>query len=87
MAAAKIKRIEQPSNVVAKTKDVNDMKNNQEKFIAKSIPLSIPQDQMKCNIFKARLEEQNHTGICSLILIYCFIVLLWKVTNIYVFKW
>lgn len=63
VAAAKIKRIEQPSNVVVKTKDVNDMKNNQEKFIAKSVPLSIPPEQMKCNIFKARFEEQNHTVV------------------------
>ncbi|XP_071108657.1 band 4.1-like protein 4B isoform X3 [Haliotis cracherodii] len=56
-AMARMKVLDDTAPVVHKPKpDVNTFKNNQVKF-AGSSTATIPPDQMKCNIFKARMEE------------------------------
>ncbi|XP_067648684.1 band 4.1-like protein 5 isoform X2 [Haliotis asinina] len=56
-AMARMKVLDDTAPVVHKPKpDVNTFQNNQVKFASTSTA-TIPPDQMKCNIFKARLEE------------------------------
>lgn len=43
--------------------DINSFKNNQVKFAGGAI--TIPPDQMKCNIFKAKIEEELKKGFCT----------------------
>lgn len=40
--------------------DINSFKNNQVKFAGGAA--TIPPDQMKCNIFKAKIEEELKKG-------------------------
>ena len=64
MAQAKIKGLDEPGPVVSKApvrKDVNTFINNQLKFPS-SQPLAIPPEQMKCNILKAKVQEQHKIG-------------------------
>lgn len=42
------------------SKDINTLKNNQMKISSAAKP--IPADQMKCNILKAKMEEENKKG-------------------------
>lgn len=42
------------------SKDINTLKNNQMKISGAAKP--IPADQMKCNILKAKMEEENKKG-------------------------
>lgn len=50
----------QTSSIGNNNKDTNTLKNNQTKVCggAKAIPV----DQMKCNILKAKMEEENKKG-------------------------
>jgi len=41
-------------------KDTNTLKNNQMKIQSAAKP--IPADQMKCNILKAKMDEENKKG-------------------------
>lgn len=43
--------------------DINSFKNNQVKFAGGAT--TIPPDQMKCNIFKAKIEEELKKGSCK----------------------
>ncbi|KAL5006748.1 hypothetical protein ScPMuIL_015554 [Solemya velum] len=59
MAQARLKGLDEPGPVYTstlKTKDVNTYQNNQTKFTGGAS--SIPPDQMKCNILKAKMEEE-----------------------------
>ena len=67
MAQAKIKGLDETGPFVNKTpvrKDVNTFINNQLKFPS-SQPASLPPYQMKCNILKAKVQEQHKMGECK----------------------
>lgn len=63
-AAARLKGLDQPGPLVASNakphKDVNTFINNQLKFVGGTS--QIPPDQMKCNILKAKADEQYRKG-------------------------
>jgi len=59
-AIAKMKNLDESKPVPVKHKDVNTFKNNQVKFTGGAG--SIPPEHMKCNILKARLEEDMKKG-------------------------
>ena len=62
MAQARLKGLDSPGPVVTKPqKDVNTFINNQLKF-SSSQHATIPPTQMKCNILKAKAEEQYRKG-------------------------
>ncbi|KAL8600577.1 hypothetical protein ACOMHN_062448 [Nucella lapillus] len=54
-AIARMKNLDEAKPAPVKHKDVNTFKNNQVKFTAGASP--IPPENMKCNILKARIEE------------------------------
>ncbi|XP_025094026.1 band 4.1-like protein 5 isoform X4 [Pomacea canaliculata] len=54
-AIAKMKNLDESRSAPLKNKDINTFKNNQLKFTGGAT--NIPPDQMKCNILKARMEE------------------------------
>lgn len=57
LAAAKMKGLDRPGPVVSKPpKDVNSFINNQIKFAGGAT--AIPPEHMKCNILKAKMEEE-----------------------------
>ncbi|KAJ8313992.1 hypothetical protein KUTeg_008553 [Tegillarca granosa] len=62
IAQAKLKGLDSSKNVasVVKPKDVNSFKNNQIKFAGGAA--TIPPDQMKCNILKAKRDEELKKG-------------------------
>ena len=66
IAAAKMKGLDEASHAqpAAKKpqKDVNTFINNQLKFVGGNN--AIPPEQMKCNILKAKAEEQYRKGMC-----------------------
>ncbi|XP_041366075.1 band 4.1-like protein 5 isoform X2 [Gigantopelta aegis] len=53
-AQARLKGLDEMTPNITKPKDVNTFKNNQVKFAGGS---TIPPDQMKCNILKAKMEN------------------------------
>ena len=59
-AIAKMKNLDESKPAPVKHKDVNTFKNNQVKFTGGAG--TIPPEQMKCNILKARLEEDMKKG-------------------------
>lgn len=63
-AAAKMKGLDEGAPMINTNKkpqkDVNTFINNQLKFVGGNT--SIPPDQMKCNILKAKAEEQYRKG-------------------------
>lgn len=59
-AIAKMKNLDESKPAPVKHKDVNTFKNNQVKFTGGAS--SIPPENMKCNILKARLEEDMKKG-------------------------
>ena len=71
-AIAKMKNLDESKPAPVKHKDVNTFKNNQVKFTGGAS--SIPPENMKCNILKARLEEDMKKGWLALppiIHLYC----------------
>ncbi|XP_042899995.1 band 4.1-like protein 5 isoform X2 [Parasteatoda tepidariorum] len=52
-----------PVTVPTTSKDTNTLKNNQMKVLGGAKP--IPADQMKCNILKAKMEEENKKISCE----------------------
>ncbi|GFS07514.1 Band 4.1-like protein 5 [Elysia marginata] len=58
---AKMKKLDESVPVPVKRKDVNTFQNNQVKFTGGSAA-AIPPENMKCNILKAKLEEEHHKG-------------------------
>ena len=59
-AIEKMKNLDESKPAPVKHKDVNTFKNNQVKFTGGAS--SIPPENMKCNILKARLEEDMKKG-------------------------
>ncbi|CAG5124256.1 unnamed protein product, partial [Candidula unifasciata] len=59
-AISKIKNLDESVPVAVKRKDVNTFQNNQLKFTGGAS--AIPPENMKCNILKARLEEDYKKG-------------------------
>ena len=59
-AMAKLKNLDESKPAPVKHKDVNTFKNNQVKFTGGAS--SIPPENMKCNILKARMEEDLKKG-------------------------
>lgn len=59
-AIAKLKNLDESKPSPIKHKDVNTFKNNQTKFTSGAA--IIPPEQMKCNILKAKLEEDMKKG-------------------------
>ncbi|CAL1530078.1 unnamed protein product [Lymnaea stagnalis] len=59
-AIAKMKNLDESVPVPVKRKDVNTFQNNQLKFSGGAS--SIPLENMKCNILKAKLEEEHQKG-------------------------
>jgi hypothetical protein len=59
-AIVKMKNLDESKPVPVKNKDVNTFRNNQVKFTGG--PSSIPPENMKCNILKARMEEDLKKG-------------------------
>ena len=59
-----MKNLDESKPVPVKHKDVNTFKNNQVKFTGGAS--SIPPEHMKCNILKARLEEDMKKGWLAL---------------------
>jgi len=57
-AIAKMKNLDESAPVPVKRKDVNTFQNNQVKFTSGAA--SIPPENMKCNILKARMEKEDH---------------------------
>ena len=53
-----MKNLDESVPVPVKRKDVNTFQNNQVKF--SSGAASIPPENMKCNILKARMEKEDH---------------------------
>ena len=72
-AIAKMKNLDESKPVPVKHKDVNTFKNNQVKFTGGAS--SIPPEHMKCNILKARLEEDMKKGWLGLppLALTCFV--------------
>ena len=60
-AQAKLKNLDESVPVPVKRKDVNTFQNNQVKFSGGG-PSSIPPENMKCNILKAKMEEDHLKG-------------------------
>ncbi|KAL3831672.1 hypothetical protein ACJMK2_023395 [Sinanodonta woodiana] len=62
IAQAKLKGLDESAhmNVNSRPKDINTFKNNQVKFAGGAV--TIPSDQMKCNILKAKMEEELKKG-------------------------
>ena len=61
-AIARMKNLDECPSVPVKLKDVNNtVRNNQVKFSGGAV--SIPADQMKCNILKARVENNLKNGM------------------------
>ena len=72
-AQARLKGLDETMPNITKPKDVNTFKNNQVKFAGGS---TIPPDQMKCNILKAKVENDLKKGelmalVYSWFLLYC----------------
>ncbi|KAK3775840.1 hypothetical protein RRG08_041553 [Elysia crispata] len=57
---AKMKNLDESVPVPVKRKDVNTFQNNQVKFTGGTA--AIPPENMKCNILKAKLEEEHQKG-------------------------
>lgn len=55
-----MKNLDESRSAPLKNKDINTFKNNQLKFTGGAT--NIPPDQMKCNILKARMEEDLKKG-------------------------
>ena len=74
MAIAKMKNLDESVPVPVKRKDVNTFQNNQVKFTGGAS--SIPPENMKCNILKAKMDEDHLKGFgpyhsfCSLFVTY-----------------
>lgn len=64
-AIVKMKNLDESVPVPVKRKDVNTFQNNQVKFPAGAS--SIPPENMKCNILKAKLEEEHQKGLSVII--------------------
>lgn len=56
-AIAKMKNLDETAPVPVKRKDVNTLQNNQVKITEGQA--SIPPENMKCNILKAKMEEHQ----------------------------
>lgn len=66
-----MKNLDESGPIHIKRKDVNTFQNNQEKFTRGAT--SIPLENMKCNILKARMEEHKkgkiyHVNVITLTL-------------------
>ena len=64
-AIAKMKGLDESVPVPAKRKDVNTFQNNQVKFSGGAG--TIPPEDMKCNILKAKMENDHPKGVGPLL--------------------
>ena len=78
IAQAKLKGLDQTAPIASPKppKDVNTFKNNQVKYAGGAT--SIPPDQMKCNILKAKREEEMKNAAAGKCGQHKFIIALYK---------